>query len=112
MIGSSNIKEYLATVQKPNETTSSTDGSISKAFVTQFTANAVYWTGAAAGRTVSDTLRQKVAAVVLFDYSNVTTPILSGWKITINNESYSALTDGEDIAGQNKFIQVACEQFT
>jgi hypothetical protein len=112
MLGSDNIKKHTATVYEPVNTEDPNTGEGSTTYSQLFTAQAVYWTGAAAARLVPETHREKVSAVILFDYSTNTASIIQNYKIDIDNKSFLAMTDGEDIAGQNRYIQVATEQFT
>lgn len=105
--------ENPVSVDFRNLTVTNTNGEIASSYsgTTDLTIDALFWTGSAVDRVVSERDRANVDAVIVFDYSLYTATIGEDAKAIINSTDYSVIFV-DNVGSQNEVIQVNLKRFS
>lgn len=106
-------RNKLVTADFRNATTTVVNGTRTKTYstTTDLEVEALFWTGKAADRAVSEKIRADVEGVIAMDYSDYTTTIREDAKVIIGGSEYSVI-HVDNVAEQNKVIQIPVKRFS
>ncbi len=95
-----------------NKSSTALNGVITEAYsdVADLIVTALFWTGPAVDRVVSQKLRPIVDGVLTLDYEDYTVVIKENAKVVINDVSYSVVYI-ENVGNQNVIIQIPVKRF-
>ena len=92
-----------------NRVVTNTAGTIDYTWTDNYTVDALFWTGLAAESVVSERLKPNITGVIVIDYEDYQA-VNEDDKVTIDGVDF-AIVNIDNVANQNKVIQIAVKEF-